>query len=592
MQIYFLRKLMRIIKLTALLLTFTGFVLSASGMKLKKENLRKVCSISVSSLDTIDGYEKFYYFPDETLNKYLSDKMDSMLNSWYVQNAFLLDSTELAEADTLKQVLPDSVYIQRLQSMQSAVDLSYNNTVKGFITMYTVRKPKQVSVMLGLANYYFPLFEDALIKYGLPMELKYLPIIESALNPGANSVASAVGLWQFMYSTGKMYKLEINSFVDERRDPIKATDAAVRYLKDLYNIYQDWHLVIAAYNCGPGNVNKAIKRCGDVKDYWKIYYRLPKETRGYVPAFIAANYVMNYYQNHQIYPKTPEFPIITDTIMVNDYLHFNQVSEVIGIPIEQIRTLNPQYYRDIIPANKDKSYSLVLPQDEISAYLENESAIHDHRRAEFFPNNEIVNPQTRYASQSPSNIKGRDKVLYTVKSNDNLGLISAWFRVRTSDLKYWNNLRKNFIKVGQKLAVYVPEGQGEYYSKISKLSYSEKQKSLKHKPTVSTNQNLARSSNPVKEATNNVKSGEGNQSAKNEVNQTASNEVKEDHDVSRTKETEKGEYILYTVRKGDNFWSIAKKFPGVSNVEIMRINNIKEARSLKVGQILKIIQKA
>lgn len=583
---------MRIIKLTVLLLTLTGFVSSASGLKLKKENLRKVCSISITSLDTLDGYEKFYYFPDETLNKYLSDKMDSMLNSWYVQNAFLLDSTELAEADTLKQVLPDSVYIQRLQSMQSAVDLSYNNTVKGFITMYTVRKPKQVSVMLGLANYYFPLFEDALIKYGLPMELKYLPIIESALNPGANSVASAVGLWQFMYSTGKMYKLEINSFVDERRDPIKATDAAVRYLKDLYNIYQDWHLVIAAYNCGPGNVNKAIKRCGDVKDYWKIYYRLPKETRGYVPAFIAANYVMNYYQNHQIYPKSPEFPIITDTIMVNDYLNFNQISEVIGISIEQIRTLNPQYYRDIIPANKDKSYSLVLPQDEISAYLENESAIHDHRRAEFFPNNEIVNPQTHSAGLSPSNIKGRDKIIYTVKSNDNLGLISAWFRVRASDLKYWNNLRKNFIKAGQKLAIYVPEGQGEYYSKISKLSYSEKQKSLKHKPTVNTTQNLASSTKPVKEAANTVKPAEGNQPAKNEVNQTASNEVKEDINVNRTKETEKGEYILYTVRKGDNFWSIAKKFPGVSNVEIMRINNIKEARSLKVGQVLKIIQKA
>ena len=583
---------MRIIKLTVILLTFTGFGSFASGLKLKKENLRKVCSISISSLDTIDGYEKFYYFPDETLKKYLSDKMDSMLNSWYVQNAFLLDSTELTEADTLKQVLPDSVYIQRLQSMQSAVDLSYNNTVKSFITMYTVRKPKQVSVMLGLANYYFPLFEDALIKYGLPMELKYLPIIESALNPGANSVASAVGLWQFMYSTGKMYKLEINSFVDERRDPIKATDAAARYLKDLYNIYQDWHLVIAAYNCGPGNVNKAIKRSGDVKDYWKIYYRLPKETRGYVPAFIAANYVMNYYQNHQIYPKSPDFPIITDTIMVNDYLNFNQISEVIGISIEQIRTLNPQYYRDIIPANKDKSYSLVLPQDEISAYLENESAIHDHRRAEFFPNNEIVNPQTHYAGLSPSNIKGRDKVIYTVKSNDNLGLISAWFRVRASDLKYWNNLRKNFIKVGQKLAVYVPEGQGEYYSKISKLSYSEKQKSLKHKPTVNTTQNLASSAKHVKEASNTVKTAEGNQSAKNEVNQTAANEVKEDVNVNRTKEPEKSGYIFYTVRKGDNFWTIAKKFPGVSNVEIMRINNIKEARSLKVGQVLKIIQKA
>ena len=260
-----------------------------------------------------------------------------------------------------------------------------------------------------------------------------------------------------MYSTGKMYKLEISTFVDERRDPLKATDAAARYLRDLYNIYQDWHLVIAAYNCGPGNVNKAIKRSGDAKDYWKIYYRLPKETRGYVPAFIAANYVMNFYQSHNILPKSPDFPIITDTLMVNDYLHFNQISEIIGIPIEQIRSLNPQYRRDIIPASKEKSYSLVLPQDQISAYLENETIIHDHRRTEFFPNNQIINPQNNFASHSPSDIKGRDKVLYTVKSGDNLGVISAWFRVRTSDLRYWNNIKKNFIKAGQKLYIYVPE---------------------------------------------------------------------------------------------------------------------------------------
>jgi membrane-bound lytic murein transglycosylase D len=225
---------MRLIKLTFLLLTIAGLNTFASG--LKKENLLRACTIGVASLDTLNGYEKFYHIPDENLNKYFSDKLDSMLNSWYVQNAFLLDSTELAEADTLKQTLPDSVYIQRLQSMQSAVSLSYNTTVRNFITMYTVRKPKQVAVMLGLGNYYFPLFEEALAKYGLPMELKYLPIIESALNPGANSVASAVGLWQFMYSTGKMYKLEISTFVDERRDPLKATDAAVRYLRDLYRL--------------------------------------------------------------------------------------------------------------------------------------------------------------------------------------------------------------------------------------------------------------------------------------------------------------------------------------------------------------------
>jgi len=569
---------MRILKLTVVLLTIAGFNSFAFGSK--KENLRKACTISVSSLDTISGYEKYYSIPDETMNKFFSDKLDSMLSSWYVQNAFLLDSTELAEADTLKQTLPDSIYIQRLQSMQSAVSLSFNNTVKGFITMYTVRKPKQVAVMLGLANYYFPMFEEALAKYDLPMELKYLPIIESALNPGANSSASAVGLWQFMYSTGKMYKLEISTFVDERRDPLKATDAAARYLRDLYNIYQDWHLVIAAYNCGPGNVNKAIKRSGDAKDYWKIYYRLPKETRGYVPAFIAANYVMNFYQSHNILPKSPDFPIITDTLMVNDYLHFNQISETIGIPIEQIRSLNPQYRRDIIPASKEKSYSLVLPQDQISAYLENEAIIHEHRRAEFFPNNQIINPQNNFASHSPSDIKGRDKVLYTVKSGDNLGIISAWFRVRTSDLRYWNNIKKNFLKAGQKLYIYVPEGQGEYFSKLNKRSNAEKQKSLNEKPSASSTQKLA---NVAKKETSENKTP---------IRTIVKEEDKATIEKINEQTLEEGEFVYYKVCRGDNFWTIAKKFPGVSNNDIMKLNNIKEASSLKVGQVLKILPKA
>lgn len=580
---------MRILQLTVIILTITA--LSSIGAVVRKENLRKACTIHVSSIDTLSGYEKYYYIPDENLNKYFSDKLDSMLSSWYVQNAFLLDSTELAEADTLKQTLPDSVYIQRLQSMQSAVSLSYNNTVKNFIAMYTVRKPKQVAVMLGLANYYFPMFEEALAKYGLPMELKYLPIIESALNPGANSVASAVGLWQFMYGTGKMYKLEISTFVDERRDPLKATDAAVRYLRDLYNIYNDWHLVIAAYNCGPGNVNKAIKRSGNARDYWKIYYKLPKETRGYVPAFIAANYVMNFYQSHNIFPKSPDFPIITDTIMVNDYLHFNQVSEVIGLPVEQIRSLNPQYRRDIIPASKERAYSLVLPQDEISAYLENEGTIHNHRRTEFFPNNQIVNPQNYYASQSPSDIKGRDKITYTVKSGDNLGLISAWFRVRTSDLKFWNKMRSNFLKAGQKLTVYVPEGQGEYYSNVSKMSKAEKQKSLNQKPTVSLAPALATSAKnkPAEKTAEKVAPAEASEKTLAEVVETGK---KDSSTVKPATQPTGDEIVYYTVRKGDNFWSIAKKFPGVSNHDIMKINNIKAANSLKVGQVLKIIPKA
>jgi membrane-bound lytic murein transglycosylase D len=578
---------MRLFKLTVVLLTIAG--LSSNVFALRKENIRKACTINISSIDTLSGYEKFYSIPDETLNKIFSDKLDSLVSSWYVQNAFLLDSTELAEADTLKQTLPDSIYVQRLQSLQSAVSMSYNNTVKGFITMYTVRKPKLVAIMLGLANYYFPLFEEALAKYGLPMELKYLPIIESALNPVANSTASAVGLWQFMYSTGKMYKLEISTFVDERRDPIKATEAAARYLRDLYNIYKDWHLVIAAYNCGPGNVNKAIKRCGDVKDYWKIYYRLPKETRGYVPAFIAANYVMNYYQSHNILPKSPDFPIITDTLMVNDYLHFNQVSEVLGIPVEQLRSLNPQYRRDIIPASKDRPYSLVIPQDEISAYIENESTVHDHRRAEFFPNNQIVNPQDNIARHTP-NVKGRDKVSYTVKKGDNLGLIASWFRVRSSDLKYWNGIHKNFVKTGQKLVVYVPEGQGDYYALLNGKSFADRQKSLKEKP-ITNNQKVAEKTAPAK-TTNTSSETTAVASSQQSAKTVEQIKNKQDVIVKNNAQNEKAEFVYYKVCKGDNFWSIAKKFPGVTNIDIMKLNNITKATSLKVGQILKILPKA
>lgn len=565
--------------LTVILLAITGFFTFASGVE--KDNLRKACTINVASLDSADGYEKFYHIPDENLNKYFADKLDSMVNSWYVQNAFLLDSTELAEADTLKQVLPDSVYIQRLQSLQSAVGLSYNPIVRNFITMYTIRKPKQVAVMLGLANYYFPLFEEALAKYDLPMELKYLPIIESALNPGANSSASAIGLWQFMYSTARMYKLEVSTFVDERRDPIKATDAAARYLRDLYSIYKDWHLVIAAYNCGPGNVNKAIKRSGDKRDYWKIYYRLPKETRGYVPAFIAANYVMNFYQNHDILPKAPDFPIITDTIMVNDYLNFNQISDVLGVSVDEIRTLNPQYRRDIIPASKDKAYSLVLPQDEISEYIESEQEIHDYQRDKFFPDNQIVNPQNYYAHTAPGEIRGKEKVLYTIKNGDNIGLIAQWFRVRTSDVKYWNNIHKNIIRAGNKLTIYVPDGEGDYYKTISRMSFAEKQKSLSRKPTTNT-QNLAQNS----EHSSKTKVASSKNTDKETV---AENDSNDDNSVSANGNAE---YIYYKVKRGDNFWSIARKFPGISNYDIMKLNNMSESRGLKVGQVLKIMPKA
>ena len=258
-----------------------------------------------------------------------------------------VDSTFLMENFRQVPYFPDSVYLYRLDSLNSAITLSYNNIVRNFIELYTVKKRQQLATMLGLSEYYFPLFEEVLAANSMPLELKYLPVIESALNPVARSRARACGLWQFMYPTGKMYKLEINSYIDERYDPARATEAAICYLKDLYNIYGDWILVIAAYNCGPGNVNKAIRRSGGKKNYWDIYYHLPRETRGYVPAFIAAMYSFNYYKEHNIYPIESTLPRLCDTVIIEKALHFDQICKNMEVSVEELRDINPQYIKAV-----------------------------------------------------------------------------------------------------------------------------------------------------------------------------------------------------------------------------------------------------
>jgi membrane-bound lytic murein transglycosylase D len=534
-------RLITVVLITFVTNTFFSFV---SG----KDSLRQMRTIQITSIDTIKGYEKYYALPDEDLNDLFAAQIDSMVNSWYVQNAFIIDSVEITDADT-HSLLPDSVYVQRLQNIDSYIDLSYNQTVKNFIALYTVKRRKQVEIMLGLANYYFPIFEEALDKYNLPMELKYLPIIESALNPAIRSRANAVGLWQFMYGTGRMYKLAINTFVDERCDPVKATDAAVKYLRDLYRIYQDWHLVIAAYNCGPGNVNKAIRRSGGARDYWTIYYRLPRETRGYVPAFIAAAYVMENYQNHNIQPRYPDFPIVTDTMKINDLLHFKQVSEILNIPIEELRVLNPQYRRDIIPAKKDKPYILKIPIEQVTAFIDNEQEIFNHKRGEFFPNNSIVTPKSRNFYHTVD-IKGMDKLYYTVKSGDNLGYIAEWYKVRLSDLRYWNNVHRNLIRGGQKLVIYKPKGSAKTYANINSMSFAEKQRftGRNRKPVTLS------SSTPVTSYSD-------------------------------------SEYEYYTVRRGDNLYDIARRYPGISNKDIIKVNGLNKSGHIFPGQKLKIPRK-
>jgi len=283
---------------------------------------------------------------DESILR-IESNLDSLLSNWFVRMS--VPKSSEASFDSAAVEFNDSIYKERISRINSVITLPYNNIIKNHIEVYTAKKRDKFRIMLGLSDYYFPMIEDVFDSYGLPTELKYMAAIESALNPTIVSRAGATGLWQFMYSTGKLYGLTINSVVDERRDPVKATHAAARYLKDLYGIYNDWILVIAAYNCGPGNVNKAIKRSGNRKDYWEIYYRLPRETRGYIPQYVAAVYAMNYYKEHGIVPVEINMPVAVDTIMVNKDFHLQQISAVLNLPIDELRSINPQYKTGFVP---------------------------------------------------------------------------------------------------------------------------------------------------------------------------------------------------------------------------------------------------
>lgn len=510
---------------------------------LLKENTdtTMVITDSIPAIDTADFIDL-----DDKLNNIFSEKMDSLMGSWAIQKRFNLDTSEVT-INGYPQDLPDSVYIHRLKEIEQVVDLSYNKVVKNYIKMYTEKRRDLVEVMLGLSAYYFPIFEETLDKYDMPLEIKYLAIIESALNPTARSRAGANGLWQFMYGTARNMKLEITSFVDERRDPVKATDAAARYLTKLYDIYGNWHLAIAAYNCGPGNVNRAIRRSGGKTNYWEIYYRLPRETRGYVPAFIAATYAFEYHKEHKLIPRYPEIELSVDTVMINDYLHFNQISEKVAINKEELRALNPMFRRDVIPAKKNKPYPLVLPNDVILDFVDMDTVIYAFERDKYFPDNTLINPTTSNSSYfTPVDIKGKAKVLYTVKAGDNVGFISSWFKVRASDLRYWNNIRRDMIRVGQKLAIYVPEKDKGRYEKLTNMTFAQKQASI------------GKTATPGK--------------------------------TQETKPLDPN-YEYYTVRKGDTLWEIAQKYAGISADEIMRLNALKNDRGLFIGQKLKIKRK-
>ncbi|MBR4431574.1 MAG: transglycosylase SLT domain-containing protein [Paludibacteraceae bacterium] len=360
-----------------------------------------------------------------------------------------IDTTDcIAVHDTT--TLPDSVYKARLQALPCVIELPYNERVRAFILRYVKRSPKQVGRMLRMSEYYFPIFEEALARYGLPYELKYVPIIESALNPIARSYVGAAGLWQFMPATGKLFGLEINSLVDERMDPVKSTEAACRFLTSMYSIYHDWNLVIAAYNCGSGNVNKAIRRAEGKRDFWSIYPFLPRETRNYVPIFIAANYAMNYGEEHGICRAPVEKAMLTDTICTTQRMHLQQLSDNLGISMDELRRLNPQYSRDILPGGKE--YTLCLPSEKVGMYIDMQDSILAYK-ADSLINNRRAEIDMAKVTSITGAYRVNGVTYYTIKNGDSLSGIAKKFHCTVKQLKQWNGLKDDNIRAGKKLKI-------------------------------------------------------------------------------------------------------------------------------------------
>ena len=427
-----------------------------------------------------EGNEEVIEFPEA-----MTYDLDSLLNL-YMSKTYLSGDND-CEMKNVNPVYPREVFIERLSRIPSVMELAYNDVVQKFIDRYSGRLRYSVSYMLGACNFYLPIFEEALEAYRLPLELKYLPIIESALNPKAVSRAGATGLWQFMIGTGKQYGLEVNSLVDERRDPVKSSYAAARYLRDLYKIFGDWNLVIAAYNCGPENINKAIHRANASsgqpqegenampinKDYWHIYPYLPAETRGYVPAFIAANYIMTYYCEHNICPMTTRLPAQTDTIVVDRNVHLEQIAAVLNLDLDMLRSLNPEYRRDIVPG-LTKPSAIRLPMADTGRFIDNADSIYAYRaddllskRTEVAINDDVPTYTTRTKvsrrnsratrnSRSARRGRGRNSRgggSVTIQRGQTLSQIAKRNGTTVAKLKKLNGIRGNNIQAGKKIRV-------------------------------------------------------------------------------------------------------------------------------------------
>ncbi len=471
-------------------------------------------------------------------------------------------------------VFSDSIYRSRIEALnrQTPIPLTYNQHVRGFIDLYAVRKRGLTSRMLGLSYVYFPMFEEMLDRYNIPLEMKYLAMVESALNPTAGSPMGAKGLWQFMYGTGKVYGLKVSSLVDDRFDPLKSTEAACQHMIDLYNIYEDWLLVMAAYNAGAGNVNRAIRRAGGVKDYWAIWPYLPRETRGYVPAFIAVAYVINHATEHNLYPAHPGMMMYgTDTVTVRDLISFEQLNELLGVPMADLRFFNPQFKQGIIPATPDQPHVIRIPSQYVGAFLDNEKELYAYVTRKGVKQQTLIEEVKKVSEQRT----------HTVKSGENLGLIAKKYGVTVKQLQTWNNLKSTNLKVGQRLAIYT---SGSPASSPDEAPVARATRTSTH--TVQKGETLGSLANRYKCSVTDLKEWNNLKSNNLQIGQKLRVYPPEQTQASTVKSN--GKVVYYTVKQGDTLWDIARRFDGVTVEQIKKLNNLGVNARIVPGQRLKI----
>lgn len=490
----------------------------------------------------------------------MNTDINKLQENWYLQRYAVLDKRASKASKTEPT---DQVYVKRLQALPNVIEMPFNSVVKAYIEMYYKQRPQLVEKMLGMSLYYMPIFEEALERHQMPLELKYLPIVESALDPNAVSKAGATGLWQFMPATATGEGLEVNSLVDERRDPLASSEAAAVYLQKLYDTFGDWTLAIAAYNCGPGNVSKAITRSGGKTDYWEIYPFLPQETRGYVPAFIAANYIMNYYAEHGISHALARRPLVTDTVHVTQPIYFQQISEVLDLPIDEIRVLNPQYRKDMIPGNI-RPYTLILPSAQAYCFVANADSIYNHDLNKYSPR--------AYAEPNDGSPRGDGGGQYveqlvvkkhTVKKGETLKSIATHYGVTVESIRKANNLKSNKVKRGAVLKINT-------YERTAVAADSVKAE------TPQTPQPQAEPVAEVKEQT----------PAKTQETKPQNNKKQNTKADNKKQNTKGAKTTTYTVKKGDSLYKIATAH-GITVKKLQQANNLKN-NNIQPGQKLKI----